>query len=92
MRSLLAASALLLLSSSGALAICPTYPDDASTGYSTNATAHALCLQRELQQRTDQAAQQARIDAELGNIRIEMQRRQRLLMQQLQQPHFAPLI
>jgi hypothetical protein len=86
------ATLLIAASSSAAPAFCPIVPDDASTGYSSNATAHALCLQAELQRRNAEAAEKARIDAELGNIRIQLQRNQQLLMHRLQQPVFTPPI
>jgi len=82
MRQLLLALALGILAMP-ALAVCPSYPDDASTNNVENRTALALCHQRELAVTTDQAADQARINAEIGNLAIEIQRQRTLLQQQV---------
>ena len=77
----------LLACPSAANALCISFPDDVTTGYVENNTAQALCLQRELGLRTELDAQQARIDAELGNIRIQLeQQRQMILSQQALNP------
>jgi hypothetical protein len=86
MRILIFIAGLLLLSSSEAAALCISAPDDASTGYTQNQTDHTICLQQELSQSTDRAADQARLDAALGNIRIEIERQRQLITQQLAQP------
>lgn len=65
----------------GAQAMCPSLPDTLATGFVEHRTAHAVCLQTELRERTDLAAERARIDAELGNLAIELQR-QRMLAEQ----------
>jgi hypothetical protein len=49
--------ALLAVSTSGASALCISYPDDGSTNYVENRTAHMLCLQRELARDTELAAE-----------------------------------
>ena len=72
----------LALAATPALAVCPSLPDNATTHNVENRTALALCQQRELALMTDQAARQARIDAEIGNLQIELQR-QHLLQQQI---------
>jgi hypothetical protein len=82
MLRIMAFVALLAVSTSGASALCVSYPDDGSTNYVENRTAHMLCLQRELAHDTDLAAERARIKAELGNIRIELERQQQLILQQ----------
>ncbi len=66
---------------SSAAAMCPSLPDTPATGFVENRTAHAVCLQNELHARTDLAAERARLDAELGNIEIGLQR-ERLFWQQ----------
>jgi hypothetical protein len=83
MLRIMAIVALLAVSTSGASALCVSYPDDGSTNYVENRTAHMLCLQRELARDTDLAAERARIEAELGNIELERQR-QLILQQQAQ--------
>ena len=80
MRRILQPIAIVLLSTSGAAANCPSYPDTLATGFVENRTAHAICMQRELGRRVDEAAEQARIDAAIGQIAIELeQQRQRML-------------
>lgn len=89
MRYVLAAIAVVsAIGSTPAGAYCLSRPDDQSTNYVENGTAHMLCLQRELGLETGSAAEQARIDAELGNMRIELER-QRQLMLQMQQSAFT---
>jgi hypothetical protein len=83
MLRIMASVALLAVSTSAASALCVSYPDDGSTNYVENRTAHMLCLQRELARDTDLAAERARIEAELGNIELERQR-QLILQQQAQ--------
>jgi hypothetical protein len=82
MLRIVASIALLAASTSGASALCVSYPDDGGSNYVENRTAHMLCLQGELARETALAAEQARIDAELGNIRIELERQQQLILQQ----------
>jgi hypothetical protein len=77
-----AAIAILLATSSAAEALCVSYPDDISTGYVENNTAQALCLQRELSQRAEFDAEQARLNAELGNIRIMLEQQRQMLIRQ----------
>jgi hypothetical protein len=84
-------AAIVLLSSSDASALCLSAPDDASTGYTSNQTAHTVCLQQELAASTSRAAEQARIDAALGNIQIELDRQRQLITQQQAQPHWPQL-
>lgn len=91
MKTLLAAAAMVLLATSGASALCVSQPDDASTGYTRNNTEQAVCLQRELAQDTERAALEARIDAALGNLEIDLRRQQQMLNLQLsQQPWPQP--
>ncbi len=71
----------VLVAATPASAYCPSFPDDGSTGYVRNNTARALCLQRELAIETDFAAEQARIDAELRNLQIELRQQQLVFMQ-----------
>jgi hypothetical protein len=61
---------------------CVSKPDSSASNYVENGTAHMLCLQRELGRDTELAAERARIDAELGNLRIEIDRQQQLILQQ----------
>ena len=82
MLRIVASVALLAVSTSGANAICVSYPDDGTSNYVENRTAHMLCLQRELARDTELAAQRARIEAELDNIRIELERQQQLILSQ----------
>jgi hypothetical protein len=82
MLRIVASLALLAVSTSGANAICVSYPDDGTSNYVENRTAHMLCLQRELARDTELAAQRARIEAELDNIRIELERQQQLILSQ----------
>jgi hypothetical protein len=65
-----------------ASAACPSLPDDATSNYVENRTALALCQQRELGTTTDRAATEARFNAEIGNLEIELQR-QRINQQQM---------
>jgi hypothetical protein len=65
-----------------ASALCISFPDGGTSNYVENGTAHMLCLQRELGQDTALAAERARIESELGNIRIELERQQQLILQQ----------
>ncbi|HHY49793.1 MAG TPA: hypothetical protein GYA10_08615 [Alphaproteobacteria bacterium] len=91
MQSLAAAAVMVLLATSGASALCVSRPDDAATGYTRNTTEQAVCLQRELAQETARAADDARIEAALGNLQIELQRQQQWLTLQLsQQPWPQP--
>jgi AmiR/NasT family two-component response regulator len=78
--------ALLLFVASPAAAYCPSVPDDGTTGYVTNNTAKAVCLQRELALDTSLAAERARIEAELNQLQQDL-RQQQL---QMQQPYFVP--
>jgi hypothetical protein len=82
MLRIVASVALLALSTGGASALCVSYPDDGNSNYVEHRTAHMLCLQGELATATALAAEQARIDAELGNIRLELERQQQLILQQ----------
>jgi len=77
-------AALLALMAFPALAYCPSVPDDGSTGYVANTTNTALCLQRELAVDTSLAAEQARIDAQLNQMQLELQKRQ------MQAPVYSP--
>jgi hypothetical protein len=72
----------LSVAATPALALCPSYPDNEQTNNVQNRTALALCHQRELGYTTEQAADEARFDAEIGNLEIEIQR-QRTLQQQV---------
>ena len=77
------ATALALIAlATPASALCVSIPDDGSSNYTENGTAYMLCLQRELGQDTALAAERARIESELGNIRIELERQQQLILQQ----------
>ena len=70
--------AMLLLGAGSAQALCVSQPDGAATHYVENNTAQALCLQRELAQQTASQATQARIDATLDNLQLDLQRQQQL--------------
>jgi hypothetical protein len=83
----LALTAILAFAATAAEAYCISTPDTAATGYVANSTALTLCLQSELAQRAAEMAEKARLDAELGNLQIQLER-QRLLM--LQQPALPP--
>jgi hypothetical protein len=73
---------ILSVAATPALALCPSLPDDERTNNVENRTALALCHQRELAVTTDQAADQARFNVELGNLEMEIQR-QRVMQQQI---------
>ena len=82
MLRIVASLALLAVSTGGASALCVSVPDDGNSNYVENGTAHMLCLQGELGRDTAGAAERARIESELGNIRIELERQQQLILQQ----------
>jgi hypothetical protein len=88
MRLILLAALALLLSSSAASAICIGYPDDASTGYTDNTTNHVLCLQQELAEDTDRAAQKAHIESQLQNLQVEIERQQNEINARLADPNW----
>ena len=89
MRTLLVSAALLLASASGASALCPSVPDNASSYNVENNTARALCLQQELAQQTALDAQQAKIDAMIGNMQIEAERDRQQMFDRLNQNLFG---
>lgn len=66
-----------------AAAACPAVPDGPESRYVENTTARALCLARDLAAATENAAANARIEVELGNIESELQRQRALVAQQL---------
>ena len=72
----------LMLAATPAFAACPSLPDNQASNYVENRTALALCQQRELGFTTDSAAANAQLDAELGNLQIEIER-QRIKQQQM---------
>ena len=74
MRCAIASAVLVLASTAPALASCPIVPDGADSRYVENATAHALCLQRQLASETDWRADLARIEANLEAMRVELER------------------
>jgi hypothetical protein len=74
--------AMLLLLATPVQALCVSIPDTSASNYVENGTAHMLCLQREVGRDAELAAERARIDAELGNIRIELERQHQLILQQ----------
>jgi hypothetical protein len=82
MLRIVASLALLAVSTSGVSALCVSLPDNGDSNYVENGTAHMLCLQGELGRETEGAAERARIESELGNIRIELERQQQLILQQ----------
>ena len=91
MMRLLASASILVLMTVAAQAFCMSRPDDASTGYVANNTALALCHQGELAQRTGEAAQKARIDAELGNLQMQIERQRLMTLQQPTLPAWPQL-
>jgi hypothetical protein len=88
MRTILLSAAIVLAGASGAGAACVSYPDNASSYNVENNTAQALCLQQELALDTSRAAQQAQIDAMIGNMRIEAERQQQMVYDRLNQSLF----
>lgn len=74
--------AIALVVAAPAQAACVSWPDSAATGYVANSTALALCRETELALRTEAMANQARIEAELGNIQAELERQRIMIMQQ----------
>lgn len=88
MRTLLAAIAAVLLASP-VQAFCQPQPDNASTYNVENNTAQSLCLQNELAQQTALDAQEAKIDAMIGNMQIEAERQQQLMFDRLNQSLFG---
>jgi hypothetical protein len=76
-------AAILVCIATPVSAACPAVPDGPDSRYVENATARTLCLAREVAAVVESAAASARIEAELGNIEIQMQRQRDLLDQQL---------
>lgn len=70
--------AIVLLCIAPVQALCVSRPDGAASHYVENNTAQALCLQRELAQQSAMQATQARIDATLNNLQLDLQRQQQL--------------
>jgi hypothetical protein len=88
----IAAAALFVLAgTSGAAAYCASYPDNLSTGYTANNTARALCLQHELGRLTEGDAQRAQIEVELGNLRIQLEQQQQMLLHRQSLPAWPVL-
>ena len=92
MRTLLLATVFSLAGASGAGAFCMSSPDTAATHNVENNTAQALCLQQELAREAAFSAEQARIDALIANMRLDAERQQQMLYDQLNQALFpAPV-
>lgn len=90
MRALVLAIAFIVGGSSAVSAFCQPQVDNSSTYNVENNTAQALCLQQELAQQTAYDAQQAKIDAMIGNMQIEAQRQQQMITDRLNQNLFPP--
>lgn len=76
----------LLLATGGAMAYCPSVPDNAGSHYVANQANRTLCLQQELAASTAAAQQQVQVDTALRNLdRLVLQQR----MEALSRP--APL-
>ena len=83
MHRCITALAVVLLSASTAQAACVLRPDGADSRYVENGAAYALCLQRELADAVKSEALQARIDADLRAMRLELERRQQAMAARL---------
>jgi hypothetical protein len=68
MRTLALASLLVLASAAAASAQCVSLPDDASTGYTANQTALAVCRQMELGDTVRDRQFQQQIDAKMRQL------------------------
>jgi hypothetical protein len=79
LRSIVAAAAIVVVGPGPVEAACVLYPDGPESRYVENGAAYALCLQRELADTVEADALQARIDADLRAMRMELERRQQAL-------------
>jgi hypothetical protein len=65
-----------------AQALCVSSPDNAATYNVENNTAQSVCLQDELAFAARLRAEQAKVDAMLGNIQIQLNKQRLQMMQQ----------
>lgn len=72
MRTLCLAIVMLAAAATPALAYCPSVPDDASTGYTANQAALALCRQQELSDAVRRQQQQSNLDGQLRQLELQM--------------------
>lgn len=72
MRPLVLSLALLLGGSSAALALCPSLPDNAESGYTANQTALAVCRQNEIAEQLRLQMQQAELQSQLNQLRLQI--------------------
>ena len=72
MKRVLLALTIVLASAPAAFAHCESRPDDASTGYTANQTALALCRHREVAERVQLQQQQVEIQGELNHLQMQI--------------------
>lgn len=77
---LLPLSVIMAFLAAPALAFCPSFPDDASTRFIQNQQALMLCQQQELADAAAAQAREARLQADLQALQIQLE--QQLRMQQ----------
>ena len=78
MRTLVFALLISIAGSGAALAACPSLPDDADTGYTTNQTALTLCRQQELGDAVRDQQFEQQVDGQLRQLEMQMRLSQQL--------------
>jgi hypothetical protein len=72
MRTLALALTLLAAGTSVSLAQCPSVPDDATTGYTANQTALALCRQGEMSDQLRRDQQRMELQGQLNHLELQI--------------------
>jgi hypothetical protein len=89
MRAFFLAMAVVVAGSAGALASCPSIPDNASTGYVENQQALALCRQREVSDRLAiQQQQQVEIQGQINWLNTQIRLNEQFSRAQQALPQF----
>ena len=78
MRTLALALTLLAAGTSVSIAQCPSVPDDATTGYTANQTALALCRQQEMSDQLRLQQQQAELRGQLTHLELQIRLNEQL--------------
>jgi len=78
MRTLAFALLISIVGATGALAACPSLPDDVDTGYTANQTALSLCRQEELGDAVRDQQFQQQINGQLRQLEMQMRLNQQL--------------
>lgn len=88
MRTLVLALMVLAGGSSAALAYCPSVPDDATSGYSANQTALALCRQQEMSEEVRLQQLQVEVQGQLNHLDMQIRLNEQFARARQAMPQF----